>query len=87
MIPIFEPFISPLGKKNVLKTLNSNWISSQRPFIKKFESKLVKFHSSKYCLVTSSCTSVLHLSSLVLGLKKGDIDHICKMLKLFFKSN
>jgi perosamine synthetase len=86
MIPIFEPFISSVGKKNVLKALDSNWISSQGPFIKKFESELAKFHSSKYCLVTSSCTSALHLSLLALGLKKGD-EVMCPALTFIAPAN
>lgn len=86
MIPIFEPFISSLGKKNVMKALNSNWISSQGSFIKKFEKKLANFHSRKYCLVTSSCTSALHLSLMSLGLKKGD-EVMCPALTFIAPAN
>ena len=77
MIPIFEPVISNQGKKNVNKALSNNWISSQGDFIKKFERELAKFHSSKYALVTSSCTSALHLSILSL-----DLDTLENILKL-----
>jgi perosamine synthetase len=86
MIPIFDPYISKSGKNNVLQALNENWISSQGMFIKKFETKLAEFHSSKYSLVTSNCTSALHLSLLALGLKKGD-EVICPALTFIAPAN
>ena len=72
MIPIFEPKISVKAKINVNKALKDNWISSQGNFINQFEKKLAKFHNRKFALVTSSCTTALHLSLLSLNLKKGD---------------
>ena len=86
MIPIFEPVISNQGKKNVNKALSNNWISSQGDFIQKFERELAKFHSSKYALVTSSCTSALHLSILSLDLKKND-EIICPALTFIAPAN
>ena len=70
MIPIFEPKISVKAKINVNKALKDNWISSQGNFINQFEKKLAKFHNRKFALVTSSCTTALHLSLLSLNLKR-----------------
>jgi perosamine synthetase len=86
MIPIFEPVISSVARKNVNKALKDNWISSQGLYIKKFEKELCKFHSRKYALVTSSCTTALHLSLLSLNLKKGD-EVICPALTFIAPAN
>lgn len=86
MIPIFSPHISNKAKKNVNTALNSNWISSQGKFVLDLESKIKEYHKMKYCLVTSSCTSALHLSLLSLGLKKGD-EIICPSLSFIAPAN
>ena len=86
MIPIFSPHISNKAKKNVNTAMNSNWISSQGKFVLDLESKIKEYHKMKYCLVTSSCTSALHLSLLSLGLKKGD-EIICPSLSFIAPAN
>ena len=86
MIPIFEPFLSVSAKKNVVNVINKNWISSQGTYIKEFERKIAKMHKVKYCLVTSNCTTALHLSLLALGLKKGD-EVVCPALTFIAPAN
>ena len=73
MIPIFSPYINSKAKKNVNFAIKSNWISSQGKYVSELEEKIKKYHKMKFCLVTSSCTSALHLSLLSFGLKKGDV--------------
>ena len=68
MIPYSRQFISVGDKKEVLKVLNSNFLTTG-PSINNFEKKLSKKFKSKYCLVVNSATSALHLSCLALGLK------------------
>jgi|TARA_B110000037_G_C17128138_1_gene509435 perosamine synthetase len=86
MIPIFQPYLSKIAKKNLNVAINTNWISSQGNFILKFEEKLKKFHNMKYCLVTSSCTSALHLSILSFDFKEGD-EIICPSLSFIAPAN
>tara|TARA_B100001121_G_scaffold309469_1_gene336467 strand:+ start:167 stop:1258 length:1092 start_codon:yes stop_codon:yes gene_type:complete len=86
MIPIYKPVISKYSKKNVLNCLKTNWISSQGDYIKKFEKELSRFHHMKYCIVTSSCTTALHLSLLSLNLKKDD-EVICPALSFIAPAN
>jgi dTDP-4-amino-4,6-dideoxygalactose transaminase len=78
--------VSHLAKKNLNVAINTNWISSQGNFILKFEEKLKKFHNMKYCLVTSSCTSALHLSILSFDFKEGD-EIICPSLSFIAPAN
>ena len=86
MIPIFRPVISPKAHQNVLNCLKTSWISSQGNFIKKFETALSSYHKMKYCVVTSSCTTALHLSILALNLKKND-EVICPALSFIAPAN
>lgn len=86
MIPIFQPVISKKANQNVLNCLKTSWISSQGKFINKFEKALAKFHKMKYCVVTSNCTTALHLSILALNLKKGD-EVICPALSFIAPAN
>jgi perosamine synthetase len=86
MIPIYKPQISKKARKYVKDCMDSTWISSQGTYIKKFETALAKFHNMKYCVVTSSCTTSLHLSILSLGLKRGD-EVICSALSFIAPAN
>jgi|TARA_B100001093_G_scaffold520510_1_gene617192 perosamine synthetase len=51
---------------NLLKSKNL----TQGPIVKLFENKIAKYVKSKYAVAVSSCTAGLHLSSIVVGLKK-----------------
>ena len=86
MIPIYKPVISNKAHKYVKDCMDTNWISSQGTYINKFENALSKFHQMKYCVVTSSCTTALHLSILSLDLKKGD-EVICSALSFIAPAN
>ena len=86
MIPIFVPSLNDKAKKYVKKCLDDNWISSQGEYIKKFEKALAKYHKVKYSIVTSSCTSALHLSLKSLNIKKGD-EVICPDLTFIAPAN
>jgi len=72
MIPFSRQSIDKIDKKNLLKTLNSNFLT-QGPKVSQFEKSLKKFTGSKYVLATNSGSSALHVACLALGVKKGDI--------------
>ncbi len=86
MIPIFDISINKKAKNFVNKCLNSNWISSQGNFVKKLEKSISKYHKVKYCIVTSSCTTALHLAVRSLSLKKGQ-EIICPALSFISPAN
>jgi len=86
MIPIYVPWLNKRAKKYVTKCIQTNWISSQGEYIKKFEAALAKYHGVKYSIVTSSCTSALHLSLKSLNIKKGD-EVICPDLTFIAPAN
>ena len=86
MIPIYVPHLNKRAKKYVLECIDTNWISSQGPYIHKFEKALAKYHKVKYCVVTSGCTSALHLAIKSLNIGKGD-EVICPDLTFIAPAN
>jgi len=69
IIPYNKHFIDNNDIKNVIKTLNSDFISSG-PNISSFENKIKKYLGGKYCCAVSSGTAALHLAGLALNWKK-----------------
>ena len=60
-ISIYEPELIGNEKKYLMDCIDTNWISSQGSYIKKFENKIAEYHDSKHCIATSNCTTALHL--------------------------
>jgi UDP-4-amino-4,6-dideoxy-N-acetyl-beta-L-altrosamine transaminase len=55
----------------VVEVLKSDFIT-QGPMVKEFEEKFAKYVNAKYAVAVSNGTTALHLSNIVLGVKKGD---------------
>ena len=55
----------------ILKSLNSKLITTGN-FVLEFENKIKKLNKSKYCLVTNSGTSALHLAFEALEIKENN---------------
>jgi UDP-4-amino-4,6-dideoxy-N-acetyl-beta-L-altrosamine transaminase len=71
MIPYNRQNISSLDIKKVIKTLKSDYITTGLE-VPRFEKKITEIVKAKYAVVCNSATSALHLSCIVLGLKKND---------------
>ena len=69
---LYQPNLSGDEKKNVLKCLSKNWISSKGEFVKKFENSFKKKFNYKFATVTTNGTTALHLALMALDIKKGD---------------
>ena len=70
MIPIFEPYFTGNEKKYLKDCIDTSWISSQGEYISKFEKALADYHSMEFAIVTSNCTTALHLSLKALDIKE-----------------
>ncbi len=70
-IPVNVPKLYNLEKKNVLKCLKTNWISSEGKFVKDFENSFSKFNNRKYGIAVSSGTAALEIALKSLNLKKN----------------
>ena len=70
--PVNEPKIFNFEKKNVLKCLNTGWISSQGKFVTEFEKKFANFNKRKFGISVSNGTAALEIALKSLNLKKND---------------
>ena len=70
-IPYSRQSISHSDIKEVVRTLKSDFLTTG-PQISKFEKKISEFLKVKYAVCVNSATSALHISCLVLGLKKSE---------------
>ncbi len=71
-IPVNVPKIFKDEKKFVKDCLTSGWISSEGPFVKKFEKSFANYNNMKFGVAVSSGTAALEIALKSLSLKKGD---------------
>lgn len=72
MFPLDEPYVGEKEIKYLTTAIKSGWISSQGPFVEKFEKKYAKYIGVKYAKSCFSGTSALTLLFSTLKLKKDD---------------
>lgn len=70
-IPVNLPKIFSNEKKLVNQALNTNWISSEGPFVRKFEKQFSNFNKKKFGVAVSNGTAALEIAIKCLNLKKG----------------
>lgn len=85
-IPIFEPFIGEREAGYVMRCLQTNWISSQGEYIRNFEASLARYHGKRHAIVTSNCTTALHLALKAMDLGPGD-EVLCPDLTFIAPAN
>ena len=71
-IPVNTPDISGNEKKYLIECIDSNWISSEGPFVEKFEAGFSKYIGTKFGVAVSSGTAALDVLVDFLDLKSGD---------------
>ena len=71
-IPVNEPLLGEREKELVLECINSGWISSEGPFVEKFEESFCKTVKRKYGISCSSGTAALDLAVSALKIGPGD---------------
>ncbi|MBF0450605.1 MAG: DegT/DnrJ/EryC1/StrS family aminotransferase [Candidatus Magnetomorum sp.] len=73
MIPVNEPSVAAGNEiKYLTECIESGWISSEGPFVKKFECEWAQYVKRKYCIAVSSGTAALEIAVAALGIGKGD---------------
>lgn len=72
-IPVCEPDISQRERSEVMRAVNSSWISGAGPYIERFEQAFAQSVShTKYAVAVNSGTSALHLSLVACNIGPGD---------------
>ena len=84
-IPIAKPFLGKEEADAAHKTILSGWVT-QGPKVAKFEQNFAQYVGSKYAVAVSNCTTALHLSMIVAGIKEGD-EVICPSMSYVATAN
>lgn len=71
-IPVNEPLLDGNEKRYVLEALETGWISSEGPFVTKFEEAFAKKTNRKYGIAVSSGTAALEIAVKALDIGPGD---------------
>jgi len=72
MIQVNEPLLNGNEKKYLAECIDTGWISSEGPFVKKFEDEFAKKVGRKYGIAVANGSVALEVAVAVLGLGKGD---------------
>lgn len=72
MIPINELSFSGNEAKYLKECIETGWISSEGPFVRKFEEEFASFVGIKYGIAVCNGTAALETALFALGVKEGD---------------
>ena len=62
MIPVNRPLLTGNERKYLLEAIESNWISSDGPFVDRFEQNFSKSVNRKYGIAVANGTAALEIS-------------------------
>lgn len=85
MIPIAKPYLTKDEAQAAYDTILSGWIT-QGPRVAELEEKFAKYTGAKYAVAVSNCTTALHLSMIMIGIKEGD-EVICPSMSYIATAN
>lgn len=71
-IPVNEPLLNGNEKKYLLECLETGWISSDGPFIARFEEQMAKKMERKFGIAVCNGSAALELAVVALNIGKGD---------------
>ena len=71
-IPVNEPLLNGNEKKYLCECIDTGWISSEGPFVKKFEEQMALTVQRKYGIAVTNGTAALEIAVQALELKPGD---------------
>ena len=71
-IPVNVPILNGNERKYLNECIETGWISSEGPFVKKFEDEFAKLVNKKYAISVTSGSVALEAAINALNLKKGD---------------
>lgn len=72
MIPVNTPLLNGNEKKYLNECIDTNWISSEGPFVTRFENELANYIGRKYATACSNGSAALDIAVAALDLQEGD---------------
>lgn len=72
MIPVNEPLLNGNEKKYLEECIDSGWISSEGPFVKRFEERMAAATRRRHAIAVCNGTAALEAAVAALGLETGD---------------
>lgn len=72
MVPVNEPLLNGNEKKYLNECIDTGWISSEGPFIKRFEDDMASYVGRKYATACSNGSAALDIAVAALELNEGD---------------
>lgn len=72
MIPVNEPVIGEQEKSYVMECLNSGWISSEGPFVSRFEKAFASYIGMSEGIAVANGTAALEVALYAAGVSEGD---------------
>jgi perosamine synthetase len=70
--PVTEPHLDDGDREHLMDAFDSGWISSQGPYLERFEQRFARFAGTSAALATCNGTTALHLALMALDLRPGD---------------
>jgi perosamine synthetase len=71
-IPVNEPLLNGNEEKYLVECIRTGWISSEGPFVSKFEEQMAVRVNRKHAIAVSNGSVALDTAIIALGIKKGD---------------
>jgi perosamine synthetase len=72
MIPVSRPILGPNAKKYVNECIKTTWLSSNGPYVKKFEDQFAEYLGVKYAVAVTSGTNAMHCALAAVGVGPDD---------------
>lgn len=72
MIPVNEPLLNGNEKKYLNECIDTGWISSEGPFVKRFEKNMAEYVHRKHAVAVTNGTAALELAIEALCIGDGD---------------
>lgn len=72
MVPVNTPLLNGNEKKYLNQCIDTGWISSEGPFIKRFEDDMASYVGRKYATACANGSAALDIAVKALGLQKDD---------------
>jgi perosamine synthetase len=70
--PVTEPVLDGTDRAHLLDAFDSGWVSSQGPYLSRFEDEFASYVDTSHALATCNGTAALHIALLALGAGPGD---------------